>query len=186
MYKTFGMSTTARSIRMRIGGMDCADCALTIEKALRDLDGVSTVDVSFATEVLEATGDIDRDALAQRIRELGYDVLTQEPAARSTPATQGFTGFARFVWQQAGGRPAILLAAALAAVSILSLAGIATLSGFASLLQLATIVVLGLPIALKGLRALLVARRVSIDLLIALATVGAVAIGAAGEAATVV
>jgi Cd2+/Zn2+-exporting ATPase len=180
------MSSTGKSIRMRIGGMDCADCALTIEKALRDLDGVASVDVSFATEMLEATGDIEHDALARRIRELGYDVLEERPAAPITPAAQGLTGFLRFVWRQPHGRPAVLLAAALTAVAVLNLAGVDTLAVPRYLLELATIAALGLPIALKGLRALVFARRVAIDLLIALATIGAVAIGAAGEAATVV
>jgi len=47
-------------------------------------------------------------------------------------------------------------------------------------------VVVGAPILLKGLRSLFVARHVTIDLLMGIATVGAAAIGETGEAAAVV
>jgi len=35
---------------LKIGGMSCASCAATIEKALKAVEGVSTAAVNFATE----------------------------------------------------------------------------------------------------------------------------------------
>ena len=35
---------------IRIGGMDCASCAMRIEKALKKMKGVGSAGVNFATE----------------------------------------------------------------------------------------------------------------------------------------
>ena len=38
---------------LRIEGMDCGSCALTIENSIRQLPGVEEVHVSFPTEKME-------------------------------------------------------------------------------------------------------------------------------------
>jgi Cd2+/Zn2+-exporting ATPase len=55
-----------------------------------------------------------------------------------------------------------------------------------TILQLAVVLLAGGPIVVKGLRALWVAHQVTIDLLMSIATVGAILIGETGEAATVI
>ncbi len=42
--------------RYRIEGMDCADCALKIEKGVRQLDGVERVELNFSTAWLTVEG----------------------------------------------------------------------------------------------------------------------------------
>jgi len=172
-------------LRLRIGGMDCADCALTIERAIAQLDAVETVSVNFTTETLEAWGEFDRDALVARINELGYSTGASIDKPRHANTSRGVQGFLAFLWRRPGNRAAIVLGVALLAGLGLELAGrgAATLT---AILQLATIAVVGMPIGIRGLRSLLLARRIAIDLLIAVAAIGAVAIGATGEAAAVV
>ncbi|MBB5445799.1 cation transporter [Paraburkholderia sp. WSM4177] len=39
-------------LKLRIGGMDCASCALKIENAMKRLPGVSDINVSYGQESL--------------------------------------------------------------------------------------------------------------------------------------
>ena len=57
------VAPTGPGLRLKIGGMDCGSCALTLEQALRGLPGVTAVKVNFTTETLEATGSAPRDAM---------------------------------------------------------------------------------------------------------------------------
>ena len=172
------------SLRLKIQGMDCGSCALTIEQAVRSVPGISTVRVDFTTETLEATGSASRAEVESRVRELGYRVAGESAVQKAPrPELKGFAGFLRFL---AGERRTQL---ALAFTGLMILAGLASLRFGPLVLEaalLATVVIVGAPILVKGLRSLLVARHMTIDLLMGIATVGAVAIGETGEAAAVV
>jgi len=63
-----------------VGGMTCANCAMNIERGVKKLDGVSSVNVNFAAE--EATVKFDPDLLKPddiiaRIQKSGFSVPTQ-------------------------------------------------------------------------------------------------------------
>jgi Cd2+/Zn2+-exporting ATPase len=61
-----------------IDGMDCADCALTIEHSLGRLNGVLSASVNYAAGQLWIEYDISavrRRAILRRIRHLGYRVI---------------------------------------------------------------------------------------------------------------
>jgi Cd2+/Zn2+-exporting ATPase len=63
-------------------GLDCADCARTLENGVGRLDGVLWVSANFAASslVVEYDADgIERPAILSRIRALGYDVETPAP-----------------------------------------------------------------------------------------------------------
>jgi len=88
-------------IRLKVAGMDCGSCALTIESSLRQLPGVETASVSFTTEALEVSGDVSVDAIAARLNELGYRIASAaDVAAVPLPEHHGLKGFLRFLWQQ--------------------------------------------------------------------------------------
>jgi len=72
--------TLAPTFEVGVRGMDCASCAQMLERSLAQLEGLEHVEVNFATARLRATGRVDRDAIARRVRALGYD-LDDEPAA---------------------------------------------------------------------------------------------------------
>jgi len=171
-------------LRLKISGMDCGSCALTIEQAVRGLPGVASVRVDFTTETLEATGTASRDVVEARVRDLGYRVVDGAgPRQAPRPELRGFSGFLRFLASQR--RTQI----ALAATGLLILAALLTGALGPMVLEaalLATVVVVGAPVLMKGLRSLFVARHVTIDLLMGIASAGAVGIGETGEAAAVV
>jgi len=63
-----------------IGGMTCASCVATIEGSLKELPGVSEVNVNLATERGSIVYDpnlVDFSKLVATIQEAGYEVRTQ-------------------------------------------------------------------------------------------------------------
>ena len=150
------------------------------------LAGVRAVDVSFATESMEIVGDVERSVIQQRLMELGYAIDERETAVVETEI-HGLRGFLHFLWEQPSLRRALLVAI----VVVLGVAFIPTAAAFfgkgaVHWLFAAGVLVAGGPVFVKGLRALIFARRVTIDLLMAVASIGALGIGATGEAITVV
>jgi Cu+-exporting ATPase len=60
-----------------ITGMTCVNCAATIERNLKKLDGVAEANVNFATETATVTFDptvLGEGALISKIKDVGYDV----------------------------------------------------------------------------------------------------------------
>lgn len=180
-------------IRLSIAGMDCANCAKTIERGVSKLRGVEAVRVSFPTESLEAQGPVSVEAISEKIRQLGFGVvLTQDDHARPTAiSTTGLKSFIRYLWREWQTRAALICSAAIFAIvaaSLLDAPGSPNermLDGLLRYALILTVLAVGIPIAAKGIRALLYARQITIDLLMAIAAVGALFIGAYGEAAAV-
>ncbi len=175
-------------LRVKIAGMDCGSCAMTIENSMRQLPGVDAVTVSFTTESMELTGSPTLASIEQRLKELGYRIASDAPQPASSPGeAHGAAGFLRFLWQQRQLRVALVIAIAVLA-GIPLLAGAPEIAGVAplDLLFSVAVIVAGTPVFLKGMRALIFARRVTIDLLMAVASAGALGIGEFGEAATVI
>jgi Cd2+/Zn2+-exporting ATPase len=69
-------------LQLRITGMDCADCALTLEKGIANLPGVTECRVNFAAAKMEVSGAVDRAAVEARIHALGYGVTQANLAYR--------------------------------------------------------------------------------------------------------
>jgi len=68
-------------VTLKLGGMSCASCAQTIEKALRKTDGVVEANVNFATEKATVSFDPDRvnlKRLIEVVESTGYQVLSEE------------------------------------------------------------------------------------------------------------
>ncbi|MBD2568040.1 heavy metal translocating P-type ATPase [Anabaena lutea] len=73
MTKTPSIRTQA----LQVGGMDCGSCAKTIEVSLQQLPGVAEVSVSFATEKVKISYDlqiVSEKTIFDRIKALGYTV----------------------------------------------------------------------------------------------------------------
>jgi len=60
--------------RFQIAGMDCADCARSIEKGVARLDEVDSAELNFTTGTLCVRGSAPAERVVARVRELGYDV----------------------------------------------------------------------------------------------------------------
>ena len=61
---------------LKIKGMHCASCALTIEKALKSCRGVKSASVSFASEkaVVDLDDKTEEADLEKAVRKAGYDI----------------------------------------------------------------------------------------------------------------
>jgi Cu+-exporting ATPase len=72
-----------QKIILRIGGMTCAACAQTIEKALKKTEGVEEATVNLATEkatVVYNQAVTDYEKIKTAVEDTGYQVLEREDA----------------------------------------------------------------------------------------------------------
>ena len=158
---------------LRVEGMDCAACAASVERSVGRLPGVYRATVSFAAGRLEAEHEasVSREALEGAVREAGYGVAVprreeREPLWRERRVV--LTGVAA------------LLFAAGAALQLAGGPGVVRISLYA-----AAIAAGGVPI-FRAAFAALRSRHMDMNVLMSTAVVGAVGIGAWGEAALVV
>ena len=72
------VETSVSKIIIPIGGMTCASCASSVEKAVRKLDGIDSVKVNIATEKANISYDqsiVQLSKIKEAIEEAGYKVL---------------------------------------------------------------------------------------------------------------
>lgn len=160
--------------RFRVEGMDCAACAQTVQKSVTALDGVNGAEVSFGAGALTVQGDVADAVVIGAVTRAGY---------RAYPAGRRPSGPSAPFWR----RDARTLSTALS-IPLLLLAVIASLAGASRLvaepLYLLSMAVGGWPIARAALSALRV-RALDMNVLMTLAAIGAVGIGAYAEGAWV-
>ena len=165
-----------------VEGMDCYDCAQTIERAVTRLDGVSACSVSFPTARLRVEYDASDEGLVERLRRqvtaLGYRLPADPAGDAGSDAVPSLLARHRDEVRTAG---AALLVVGGAVGSLFG--GHSVLS---DALYAVAIVVGGWPIARSGIAALRATHRLDINSLMTIAVVGATAIDALLEAALVV
>lgn len=175
--------------RYRVTGMDCASCGRKIDTAIRRLPGVEDVSVAVQTGVLKIRhgGDLADEAVLQQLRNLGYSGEAAAPTSGAVAAAAGPPPAAA----RAGGAPwwwtGKARLTALCGLALLSAYGLGTL--FPSLERYAFLAALAvglIPIASRAFSAARHGTPFSIEMLMTIAAVGAVFIGAAEEAAAVV
>lgn len=166
--------------------MDCAECALKLEKGVSQLPGVAACSVSFATSQLSLTFDpqvLNTAKVEERVRAIGYRV-DKPPELRQGEQPADSTGVASWVRRHSH-------------ETLLALAGLCTAAGFgAQLLNptgrtatacfLAAILLGGYHVARRAAASLRFNRQMDINVLMTLAVIGAALIGQWAEAATVV
>jgi Cd2+/Zn2+-exporting ATPase len=196
-------AATAEKTRMRVEGMDCASCATKIENALLRVEGVSEVTVSVpAGTVTVHHAASDLQSLRKRVEGLGYKVLDvggEGHHAHSEPSNHHHShshdhhdhgGVAADDasrprtpwWRTAKATMTIAVGAALAAAFVLGkLVPAVETSAF-----LAAMLIGLVPIGRRAFNAAISGTPFSIEMLMTIAAIGAVFIGATEEAATVV
>ena len=68
-------------INLPITGMHCENCASTITRHLKRMDGILVAEVSLATEYASVTFDaatLSEDTIVDKIRDLGFDVVDED------------------------------------------------------------------------------------------------------------
>jgi Cd2+/Zn2+-exporting ATPase len=162
--------------------MDCAGCAQTLEAGVRQLVGVGECEVNFTAGTLHVAGDVLRDRVVARVRELGYDVVT--PGSETRAALASPPTLLEFMWERADTRMAILGALLiLPGVILEELLGIR--HWILDITALAAWVAAGFPVARSAWRSLRSSQGININVLMTIAGLGAVAIGAFTEAGVV-
>ena len=163
---------------LRVSGMDCYDCAQTIERAVGRLPGVTYASVNFPAARMRVEyrpATIDMERVAKSVSALGYQV--------SDAATAQAAQVAAPLWKRRDVTTSTA-AALLALAFVLDLA--TSLRPLALALYAATILIGGFGVARSGLAALRGTRRPDINFLMTIAVIGAAAIGAWLEAGLVV
>ena len=69
---------SAMETTIRIEGMMCAHCQARVEKALKEVSGVTEVSVSLENKNAIVTGNVSADALKQAVTDAGYEVVSVE------------------------------------------------------------------------------------------------------------
>ncbi|NVO13652.1 MAG: cadmium-translocating P-type ATPase [Rhodoplanes sp.] len=179
--------------RFRVAGMDCGSCAAKVEAAVSRLPGVETVAVSATAGTMTVTHAPDTrllPALRTSLTALGYDVTpTDGPdkaaggdlAPSDDHAHADAPGDVPW-WKSRKGTATIACGIALVAAYVVGKIE-PEIAWWAFLAALAVGLV---PVARRALAALRNGTPFSIEMLMTIAAVGAVVIGAAEEAAMVV
>ncbi len=169
--------------------MDCADCARSIERGVSRLDGVQEARLNFNLATLKVEGEIAPEVVVARVRELGYDVAADAPpmVASGTATTKGVGGFVRYLLKRRD--TTLALVGAVFILPGLIFNEFLPMLGFEhwlfNLTSLVAWACAGFPIARRAWKSLRVNRAINIDVLMTIAAVGAVVIGAYAEAGLV-
>jgi Cd2+/Zn2+-exporting ATPase len=175
------------ALKMRVEGMDCSACAIKVENALKRLPGVSDINMNYATETLSMRLDenrTSREVVEGKIRALGY---TPKSLSGSVSGALDAAGEAE---REAGdqpwrttrkGRTVLGLGGLLAFAFVIS-----TAKPELSFWAYGAAALVGLvPVARRAFVGALSRTPFGIETLMTVAAVGAIAIGAAEEAAVV-
>ncbi|UBR48439.1 cadmium-translocating P-type ATPase [Halomonas sp. FeN2] len=177
--KTSTQATAPTFLTLRVEGMDCGGCERKVVSALERLDGIEEVTASSITGSVKIHhhdhGAPSRKTIEGILNELGYQVASHDDQTHAS-------GSASPWWQTAKGRLVIITGNLLIVAFALRLAWPAL--GNVPFI-LATLVGL-MPIAQSAWGALKMRNPFTIEMLMCIAALGALAINAAAEAAMVV
>lgn len=167
------MDTSVRELTFDVEGLDCADCAVKIEKAVRELPGAREAVVSYGSGKLFVKLDASApaEAVAQAVLPLGYKVRPESEPAGGT------------LWWQ---KPKVRMLGVSALFVALALLAQLAWPAAARWVWSAGALVSVAPLARKAWNALRGGGGLDINALVTIAVAGAVIIGAAPEALVVV
>ncbi|NDJ78185.1 MAG: copper-translocating P-type ATPase [Chloroflexi bacterium] len=85
-----GYNVAQQTLDLPITGMDCVNCAASVERALNKVDGVLNVNVNFATEhaLVTVAAGTPRADLVTAVEKAGYGVIQAEDEAELEDAEQ--------------------------------------------------------------------------------------------------
>ncbi|TYR33458.1 cadmium-translocating P-type ATPase [Mesorhizobium microcysteis] len=177
----------ASALKLRVEGMDCGACALKIENGLKRLPGVSDINVNVGLEMLSLLLDEDRTsrtAIEERIRSLGYTPhpVDGEPIADANVPLGRPETVDRTWWRTRKGQLVLGTGALLVLAFV-----VATIAPDVAEWAYVAAAGLGLiPIARRAVAGARHGTPFSIETLMSVAAIGAIAIGEGAEAAVVV
>ena len=171
--------------------MDCADCAHAIERSVARLEGVTAASVNYTASRLDVSGSANVDAVTAQVKALGYGIRPKSNTSLQRPAlAMGPIGFVRFLLSR---RTTALALAAFVAIVPAAVAreiwplmtGQEVVGWWPEALGLLALALAGWPIARSAWASIVRTREITINVLMTLAAIGAVVIGATTEAGLV-
>ncbi len=165
--------------RFIITGMDCAECAKTIERGVAKLPGVTACSLNFGSAVLRVEGTATDSAVIARVRSLGFGIAQEAHAPAATPA-----GLVQFLLSRTNTALALLGALLILPSLIFDelLPSLGVSGPWLTATALGALLAAGVPVAQGAWRSLRIKREITIHVLMTLAAIGAVVIGAYTEA----
>ncbi len=189
---------TAGAAKFSIKGMDCASCATKIETAVKRIDGVSNIKVGLQSETLTVTLDKadTGEKVEQAVRALGYEVSPVGSARRKSETASSETGgvadhddhsdHAQPIdgpWWESSKGILVIITAVMIGLAYLE----KNLLPYGSQYVFLAAAAIGtFPVAKRAISALRAGSVFTIEMLMTIAVIGAVIIGATEEAAVVV
>src|SRR5829696_49552 len=170
----------AATLRFRIAGMDCADCAASVERVVGAMPGVDAARVNFGAATLTVVPGsgitLPADEIAKTVARAGYQATAETGPRGATADALPWWRDRRLQW--------VLLAAGLwVAGVVLSFAGFH--GPLVTALFAGAIVAGGWPFARAGVQSVR-ARRLDMNVLMSISAIGAAVLGQWGEGAAVV
>lgn len=174
--------SSAKALKLRIEGMDCGACAVKIENAMKRLPGVTDINVSYGRESLALSFDEDRSSqhnIEAQIRALGFT-----PVGEGAVGTRASAAERESLPFWAGKKAKLVWITGLAfAVAV----GVAQFFPQWERWAYSAAAFVGIiPVARRAYASAITGTPFSIETLMSVAALGALAIDAAEEAAVVI
>lgn len=169
------------ALKIRIEGMDCAACAQKIENAIDGLPGVSDLNVSYGLRRLTLSLDEDRtarDVVEAKVKALGFTPVSPPENSPASGASHDVPDQPEGAWWKSTKARQVFIAGALLALAY-SISYVQPAWSFCAYSAAALAGLL--PIARHALAGITSGTPFSIETLMTVAAVGAVAIGEAGK-----
>ncbi len=173
-----------------VTGMDCASCAQKIAVGVDKLDGVHSCSLNFTTGKLHVQGNISPERVVKRVQDLGYDVADPAHAASDSNRQHSIiapNSFWSYAWQRPETRLALLgiLLVMPALIFHELLPGLGISHAIIDAMAIMAMLVAGYPIVRNAWRSVKINHTIDMNVLMTIAAVGAVLIGAYVEAALI-
>lgn len=180
-------SNTPQEFALHVSGMDCASCAANIETGVARLEGVEFSQISFTSELLRVRGQVSPESVIARVQEMGYQAMLPAETAVSPLSSAPPATLFVFLYARADTRMAlwgaVLILPGLLFNELLPMLG--WQHPVLHLTSVLALIVAGYPVASSAWRTWRVNREININLLMTIAVMGAVIIGAYTEAGLV-
>lgn len=72
---SMGAGDSGAKTVLRVEGMTCMHCKMSVEKALKSVEGVESANVDLMRKEAVVTGSAARDALVKAVEDAGYSVV---------------------------------------------------------------------------------------------------------------
>ncbi len=180
------MTDTNRTLTFIVHGLDCPDCAQSLERAVAALPDVAQAALAFAAARLEVTladGADPTDEIVRLAASMGHTIELVRPAAGVSPAPERPASERRAPWLARHRRDLPTAGAALLMVLGLGGQALGWPTWLVRTLLGASIVAAGWQVARAGWVALRFGHKLDMNALMTIAVVGAMAIGDFAEGA---